>query len=114
MRLRTTVVAERCSARGNRRASQTGGGGSAHVVFSSRDTTPKVRKVERRRPVTRAVRASDDIKQRFIGCSTDWAMTADAPTDKTAWAAYRQALRDFPATWVPSEEADFPEPPVVG
>lgn len=44
---------------------------------------------------------------------SDWAMAADAPTNKEAWAAYRQALRDFPATWVPSEEADFPEPPVV-
>lgn len=43
--------------------------------------------------------------------SSDWAMTPDAPTDKAAWAAYRQALRDFPATWVPSEEADFPNPP---
>lgn len=52
-------------------------------------------------------------RDRLLAAS-DWAMTADAPTDKTAWAAYRQALRDFPATWVPSEEADFPEPPVVG
>lgn len=43
--------------------------------------------------------------------ASDWAMTSDAPTDKEAWAAYRQALRDFPATWVPSEEADFPNPP---
>ena len=42
---------------------------------------------------------------------SDWAMAPDAPTDKTAWAAYRQALRDFPATWEPSENADFPEPP---
>lgn len=44
----------------------------------------------------------------------DWTQVTDAPTDKDAWAAYRQALRDFPATWVPSEEADFPDPPVVG
>ena len=49
-------------------------------------------------------------RDRLLAAS-DWAMTADAPTDKTAWAAYRQALRDFPATWVPSEEADFPNPP---
>lgn len=42
---------------------------------------------------------------------SDWAMTADAPTDKTAWAAYRQALRDFPATWEPGPVADFPNPP---
>jgi hypothetical protein len=42
---------------------------------------------------------------------SDWAMATDAPTDKTAWAAYRQALRDFPATWEPSAVADFPNPP---
>ena len=42
---------------------------------------------------------------------TDWTMHTDAPTDKTAWGAYRQALRDFPATWEPSETVNFPEPP---
>ena len=43
--------------------------------------------------------------------ASDWAMTTDAPTDKTVWATYRQALRDFPKTWTPSDEADFPDPP---
>jgi hypothetical protein len=43
--------------------------------------------------------------------SSDWTMTSDAPTDKTAWAAYRQALRDFPASWKPDEIVDFPTPP---
>ena len=42
---------------------------------------------------------------------SDWAMHNDAPTDKEAWVAYRQALRDFPATWEPSEVADFPVSP---
>lgn len=41
----------------------------------------------------------------------DWTQVADAPVNKAAWAAYRQALRDFPATWVPSEEVNFPNPP---
>lgn len=27
---------------------------------------------------------------------TDWTQVADAPVDKTAWATYRQALRDVP------------------
>lgn len=27
---------------------------------------------------------------------SDWAVLADAPTDKTAWQAYRQELRDVP------------------
>jgi hypothetical protein len=43
--------------------------------------------------------------------ASDWAMATDAPTDKEAWATYRQALRDFPATWEPSEFADFPVSP---
>jgi hypothetical protein len=41
--------------------------------------------------------------------ASDWAMIADTPTDKTAWAAYRQALRDFPATWTPAPTVTFPE-----
>lgn len=28
----------------------------------------------------------------------DWTMVPDAPTDKAAWTAYRQALRDLPDT----------------
>jgi hypothetical protein len=26
---------------------------------------------------------------------TDWTQVADSPVDKTAWATYRQALRDI-------------------
>ena len=50
------------------------------------------------------------IRNRLLQ-NCDWAMIPDAPTDKEAWAAYRQALRDFPATWEPSEVADFPVSP---
>ena len=42
---------------------------------------------------------------------SDWTMHTDAPTNKTAWGEYRQQLRDFPATWQPSETANFPEVP---
>ena len=28
---------------------------------------------------------------------SDWTQVADAPVDKTAWATYRQALRDIPS-----------------
>jgi hypothetical protein len=34
--------------------------------------------------------------------ATDWTQIADSTADKTAWAAYRQALRDITA------QADFP------
>ena len=42
---------------------------------------------------------------------SDWSQLPDAQCDKTAWATYRQALRDFPATWKPAETANFPETP---
>ena len=29
---------------------------------------------------------------------TDWTQVEDAPVDKAAWASYRQALRDLPAS----------------
>jgi hypothetical protein len=42
---------------------------------------------------------------------SDWTQVADAPVDQQAWATYRQALRDFPATWTAGPEADFPDTP---
>ena len=50
-------------------------------------------------------------KRNALLAESDWAMATDAPTDKTAWATYRQALRDFPATWKPAKTANFPEAP---
>ena len=43
--------------------------------------------------------------------ATDWAMISDAPTDKTAWAEYRQALRDLPAQGGLADAAVFPVRP---
>ena len=42
---------------------------------------------------------------------SDWTQLADAPVDREAWATYRQALRDFPATWTAGPQADFPDTP---
>lgn len=44
--------------------------------------------------------------------ASDWAMVSDAPTDKTAWATYRQALRDFPTVWTVDKNPDFPLSPL--
>ena len=43
--------------------------------------------------------------------ASDWTQLPDAPVDRAAWATYRQALRDFPATWTPGPTADFPDAP---
>jgi hypothetical protein len=42
---------------------------------------------------------------------SDWTQVADSPVNREAWATYRQALRDFPATWTAGPEADFPDTP---
>jgi len=49
-------------------------------------------------------------RNRLLAAS-DWTQVADAPVDRQAWADYRQQLRDFPATWTPGPEANFPDPP---
>jgi hypothetical protein len=41
----------------------------------------------------------------------DWTQLEDAPVDRQAWADYRQALRDFPATWTPAPTVTFPDKP---
>lgn len=46
--------------------------------------------------------------------SSDWTQLPDnglADDQRQAWATYRQALRDFPATWTAGPEANFPDPP---
>jgi len=42
---------------------------------------------------------------------SDWTMHTDAPTDKVAWAAYRQALRDLPAQGGSADDATIPSAP---
>ena len=42
---------------------------------------------------------------------TDWTQVEDSPVDKTAWATYRQALRDLPAQGGDAENAVFPVKP---
>lgn len=53
------------------------------------------------------VRAERD--RRLAAC--DWTMVADAPTDKDAWSAYRQSLRELPTTFPVPGAVVWPEPP---
>ena len=43
--------------------------------------------------------------------ATDWTQIADAPVDKTAWATYRQALRDLPASNTDPRKIELPSVP---
>ena len=42
---------------------------------------------------------------------TDWTQLTDSPANKTAWATYRQALRDLPAQGGKADDATFPTAP---
>jgi hypothetical protein len=42
---------------------------------------------------------------------TDWTQVADAPVDQAAWAIYRQALRDLPASNADPRKIDLPVAP---
>jgi hypothetical protein len=43
--------------------------------------------------------------------SSDWTQVADAQCDKAAWATYRQALRDLPASNKDPKKIKFPTRP---
>jgi hypothetical protein len=43
--------------------------------------------------------------------ATDWTQVADAQCDKAAWATYRQALRDLPASNADPKKIKFPTRP---
>lgn len=49
-------------------------------------------------------------KRNRLLAQTDWTQLPDAPVNKTAWATYRQALRDLPAT-VDTDNPVWPEQP---
>jgi hypothetical protein len=47
--------------------------------------------------------------------NSDWTQIPNNPLTpeySAEWAVYRQSLRDFMATWTPSNEADLPDPPM--
>jgi hypothetical protein len=43
--------------------------------------------------------------------ASDWTQVADAPVDRTAWAAYRQALRDLPSVYSGTGPIPWPQEP---
>tara|TARA_R110000822_G_scaffold131494_2_gene268495 strand:+ start:818 stop:1045 length:228 start_codon:yes stop_codon:yes gene_type:complete len=46
---------------------------------------------------------------------SDWTQIPNnplTPEKSVEWATWRQQLRDFPETWIPSNEADLPDPPM--
>jgi hypothetical protein len=54
--------------------------------------------------VTHTVDLGEEVRSQrnALLSASDWTQVADAPVDKTAWAAYRQELRDI------TEQVGFP------
>lgn len=54
-------------------------------------------------------------KRDYLLKSTDWIMTPGATLDQSAWAAYRQVLRDLPQTYSKTglESIRWPKRPAV-
>lgn len=68
-----------------------------------------VKTVVEREQSQEEIQAQEDASKEFIRSkrnallsSSDWTQAADAPVDRTAWATYRQELRDITA------QAGFP------
>lgn len=51
------------------------------------------------------------IRRSQLLAQCDWTQVPDAPVDQSAWAAYRQALRDLPGNTVDPANPDWPTPP---
>lgn len=52
------------------------------------------------------------IKRDRLLAACDWTQAADAPVDRSAWAVYRQALRDLPASATDPRAPPWPVQPV--
>lgn len=59
------------------------------------------------------IAAGNRSKRNSLLTESDWTQVADAPVDATAWATYRQALRDITthANWPNLEPNDWPTQP---
>ena len=50
-------------------------------------------------------------KRDFLLRTTDWTMTPGCTVDQSAWAAYRQSLRDIPQTYTVIDDVVWPTQP---
>ena len=50
-------------------------------------------------------------KRDFLLRTTDWTMTVGCTVDQSAWAAYRQSLRDVPQTFTDYTKVTWPTQP---
>jgi Phage tail assembly chaperone protein len=65
-------------------------------VFVDGDTTAAQQEAAHKAQKDAEFAANARNQRDTLLTQTDWTQVADAPVDKAAWAAYRQALRDVP------------------
>ena len=65
-------------------------------VFVDGETTAAQQEAAYKAQKDAELAASARSQRDTLLTQTDWTQVADAPVDKAAWAAYRQALRDIP------------------
>ena len=51
------------------------------------------------------------IRRSKLLAQCDWTQVSDAPVDQTAWATYRQELRDLPSNTTDPSNPIWPQPP---
>lgn len=51
------------------------------------------------------------MKRDRLLSSCDWTQAPDAPVDRSAWAVYRQSLRDLPSNTIDPRSPVWPTPP---
>lgn len=61
-------------------------------------------------PAKIAAREARQLRNKLLSTS-DWTQVADAPVDASAWATYRQALRDVPQQEGFPDNITWPEAP---
>ena len=89
-------------------ATPTGSGSSWTIGWTVSDkTSDKVQEYDAN------VAASNRSQRDSLLSDSDWTQVADAPVDATAWATYRQALRDITthANWPDLSVSDWPVKP---
>jgi len=84
------------------------------LVMHDDTPAPTADEIETARAVVQQAKWCQAMRDKRDGllAASDWTQAADDPTgNAAAWAAYRQQLRDAPATWTPGPTWDAPEPP---
>ena len=89
-------------------AAPTGSGSSWSIGWTVTDKTA----AEVQQYDDNAAASNRSQRDAFLS-DTDWTQVADAPVDATAWATYRQALRDITshANWPNLGDDDWPTKP---